>query len=325
MVRLWARQGEQQVPPRVGGGWSSRVRCGVNFSEQPPSKQWAALKYRGERFAEVWFKPDGEPFALTFRIPQTSFQLPGMSQRLTTENLLKAVGIATEEVESWRHEGDSGMDGSNPELGHPLPPPPHECTHLNIYVSLKPPPQAVAPSESGEIPETQWQELEARWKAIVGLEATTETLRLRLEGLRAEMEASWKKMLTADEKVHALNADVLQWTKAKSRVHYALPKVKEFIHRATWALSSPERKKLEELYKNHIQPHVPFPQMDKVPVQLDHLLKDRQVLSAQGVTVYQECNSISADIQGALRTLQSNAAANARKKRSGPRPKGMAF
>src|SRR5436309_16046554 len=82
-----------------------RGRCGVRFSEQPPSEQWAALKYRGEKFAEVWFKPEGEPFALTFRIPQKSFQIPGMGQRITTENLLKAVAIATEEVESWR-QGD---------------------------------------------------------------------------------------------------------------------------------------------------------------------------------------------------------------------------
>ena len=79
----------------------------MNFSEQPPSKQWVALKYRGEIIAEVWFKPEGEPFALTFRIPQKSFQLPGMGQRLTTENLLKAVGLAAEDVESWRHEDAS--------------------------------------------------------------------------------------------------------------------------------------------------------------------------------------------------------------------------
>jgi hypothetical protein len=252
-----------------------------------------------------------------------------MGPRLTTENLLKAVAIATEEVESWRHEGasHSGMNGSNPELRHPLPPPPQDVTHLNLYVSLKPPPQAVAPNEScePEIPEAKWQDLEARWNAILGLEATTDTLRIRMERLRAEMEASWKKTLTTDEKVHALNADVLQWNKAKSRVHYALPKVKEFIHRAIWALSAPERKKLGELFKNHIQPHIPFPQMDKVPKEFENLLKDRQVLSAQGVTVYQECNSISADIQGALRTLQSNAAAHERKKRSKPRPKGMSF
>ena len=55
--------------------------------------------------------------------------------------------------------------------------------------------------------------------------------------------------------------------------------------------------------------------MDKVLEQLENLLKDRQVLSAHGVTVYQECKSISADVQGALRTLQSNAAANAHKKK----------
>src|SRR5205085_2962472 len=66
-------------------------RCRVNFSEQPPSTEWAALKYRGEKIAEVWFKPEGEPFVLAFRIPQKSFQIPEMGQLLTTENLLKAV------------------------------------------------------------------------------------------------------------------------------------------------------------------------------------------------------------------------------------------
>src|SRR5437588_5602688 len=92
------------------GNTVSGGRRGVNFSEQPPSKQWAALKYRGETIAEVWFKPEGQPFSLTFRIPQSSFHIPGVGQRLTTENLLKAVGIAPDEVESWRHEGASHSD-----------------------------------------------------------------------------------------------------------------------------------------------------------------------------------------------------------------------
>lgn len=315
----------------------------MNFSEQPPSKQWAALKYRGEKFAEVWFKPEGEPFALTFRIRQKSFQIPGVGQQLTTENLLTAVAIAPEEVESWRH-GDvshSGMNGSNPELGNPLPPPPQDVTHLDIYVRLKPPPQAVAPltptlapqgrgkgaGESGELEtlSAKWQDLEARWKSILGLEATMDTLRISMEGLLAEMEASWKKTLATEEKLHALRADVAHWTKAKNRVHHALPKAREFIHRSIWAMGSPERKQLEELYKNYIQPHIPFPQMDKVLDQLEYLQKDRQVLSAHGVTVYHDCKSISVDVQRALRTLQSNAAANARKKKRATGAKSKFF
>jgi uncharacterized protein YoxC len=198
---------------------------------------------------------------------------------------------------------------------------------LNLYVSLKPPPQTVAPNEScePEIPEAKWQDLEARWKAILDLEASIETVRISTEGLRAEMEASSRKTMTPDEKVHALNADVHQWNKAKSRVLYALPKVREFIHRSTWATGTPERKKLEELFKNHIRPRIPFPQMDRVAEQLENLLKDWQVLSAHGASVYQECKSISLDVQGALRTLQSNAAANATKKRGAARAKGKHF
>jgi hypothetical protein len=218
----------------------------VSFSEQPPSKQWAALKCKGDRFADVWFKPEGEPCALMFRIPQKSFQIPGMGQQLTIENLLKAVAIATEEVDSWR-QGDvchSGMGGSNPELRQPLPAPPQGVAHLSIHVSLKPTPPVVAPGESRapEAPRARWQDLEARWRAILGQEATIDHLRLRMETLQAEMEASSKRTLTTEDKVHALNADVALWIKAKSRVLYALPKPREFIHRATWATGTPERK-----------------------------------------------------------------------------------
>jgi uncharacterized protein YoxC len=301
----------------------------VNFSEQPASKQWAALKYRGEKFAEVWFKPEGEPFALTFRIPQSSFHLPGMDQLLTAENLLKAVGVAAAEVESWRHEGasPSGASGPDAELGHPLPPPPPDVSHLNLHVSLKPPPQAAAPAEvpESEVPEEKWQDLDARWKAVLDLEASMETVRISVEGLRGEMEAASRQTLTPDEKVHAMNADVAQWNKAKTRILHALPKVREFIHRATWAAGLPERKELEEIVKNHIRPRIPFPGMDKVAEQMEHLLKDRQGLAAQGTAVYQECKSISSDVQGALRTLKANAAANAAKKRGGTDARSKSF
>src|SRR5436309_2006001 len=107
-------------------------------------------------------------------------------------------------------------------------------------------------SSEQDVPPEKWQALEALWKAILGLEASIDTLRLSMDGLRVEMEAAFRKSLAVEEKVHALQADVAEWNKAKSRVHYALPKVREFIHRATWASGAPERKRLEEFFKNHI-------------------------------------------------------------------------
>jgi hypothetical protein len=204
----------------------------MNFSEQGPSKQWAALKYSGEKFAEVWFKPEGEPFALTFRIPQLSFQIPGMDQQLTTENLLKAVAIAPEEVESWQ-PGDvshAGMNGANPELSNPLPPPPQDVTHLDIYVRLKPPPGAVASNERGEleIPSAKWEDLEARWKAILGIEATLDTLRISMEGLLAEMEASLTKTLTVELQSNAA-------ANANRKKRAAAPKGKFFKQIRRWS------------------------------------------------------------------------------------------
>jgi hypothetical protein len=291
----------------------------MNFAEQLPSKQWAALTFRGAQFAEVWFKPKGEPLALLFRIPQHSFEIPGIGQRLTTENLLKTVGIAPEEVDSWRQGGtsNSALDGRDPQLSTPLPQPPQGVPQLEIYVRLKPPLQVVARKESGEpeVASVTWQELEARWKGILGLEAAIDTLRISMEGLRTQMEASLNRTLTPDEKLHALAADVAQWHKAKSRLHYVLPKAREFIHRANWALSTPERKRLGELFKNLTEGHMPLPQMAEVLEELDALRKERQVLSAQGVAVNQECKCIGDAVHGALRSLQSNAAAKALKKK----------
>jgi hypothetical protein len=299
----------------------------VSFSEHPPSQQWAALKYLGEKLAEVWFKPEGEPLALTFRIPQESFQVPGMDQGLTTENLLRAVGIAPEEVDSWRHADVShaGLNGSNPEFQQPLPPPPEDATHLSIHVTLKPPGQAVTPQESGEPEPPARQKLEARWKLIMGLEATIDHLRLRVEALLAEIEAACKRTLTPEEKMHALSADVAQWNKAKSRAHYAMPKAREFIHRATWTMGTPERKKLGEVFKIDRDPDAPFPPMDKLPAQLESLLKERQVVSAQGAAAQQKCRSLLASIQGALQTLQSKADARAKEERAALRRKGKFF
>ena len=59
--------------------------------------------------------------------------------------------------------------------------------------------------------------------------------------------------------------------------------------------------------------------------ELEVLRKDRQVLSAKGAAVYQECKAIAADIQAALRRLQSNAAARASQKKGGIIPKGKSF
>jgi hypothetical protein len=171
------------------------------------------------------------------------------------------------------------------------------------------PPEGEARNEESELESlpAKWQDLEGRWKAILGLEAAIDTVRMSMEGLLAETEGSLKKPLTMEEKTYALRADVAQWERAKNHAHYAVPKMKDFIRRSIWATGSPEKKQLGELYKEHIQPRIPFPEMDAVLKQLDDLRKDRQVLSEQGKTVYQECRGTSAEIQRTLKALQDNA------------------
>jgi hypothetical protein len=279
----------------------------------------------GEELAEARLEPEGGGFTLVIRIPRDGFSSADAASRLTIENLLQAAATSTDDVESWC-VGDAfhaKMDVADPELSRPLPPPTDEG-HLTIYVHLKSPASSAVHTEGGDqevSPET-WQALEAIWRSILGLETSIDTLRLSMESLRVEMEAAFRKSLVVEEKVHALQADVLQWTKAKNRIHFVLPKVREFIHRATWAPAIPERRRLEGIVETHIQPRVPLPEMDQVRDQLGHLQKDRQVLFAQGNSVYQEGRGFLLEIQRALSTLQRNAADRARAKRSAGREKG---
>ncbi len=134
----------------------------MNFSEQPPSQQWAVLTCRGEKIAEVWFKPEGEPFGLTFRVLQESFQIPGMGQRLTTENLLRAVAIAPEEVESWASEASLMPAGTAPTPNCAIPSrrpqptfpkglPPKKSCHDPLRRRLDAPHKTLPPCSSAEL------------------------------------------------------------------------------------------------------------------------------------------------------------------------------
>jgi hypothetical protein len=300
----------------------------VTFSERPPSSAWAALKYNGEALAEAWFKPDGDPLAVVFRVHPSLPEDSEIRRRLTIQALLRTVGVAAGEVEGWRvgDDADWNTDPADPGLRRPLPLPPPDAPDLTVHVRLKPPAPEAAPAEGGEaeVPVEKWQALDALWKAILTLEAGIAATRMSVDGLRAELESASRGSLSPDDKVNALQADVALWNKAKSRVHYTLPKLREFVHRATWATAAAERKRLEDIVKNHIEPRVPFPEVDKVREELEHLQKDRQVLSAQGNAVLQEGRGLAAEIQRTLGTLRRNAADRARAKR-GPGQKGKFF
>jgi hypothetical protein len=300
----------------------------VGFSELVASTEWVTLTHQGEEIAEAWIMPEGDSSTVVFIIPRTRFHVTGTSPPLTTEILLEAAGITNDQVESWRlgDGSESGTDGTDPGLSSPLPTPPEGDDQLTVYVRLKPPARAGG-DEGGvpEIPLETWQALEALWKAILALEASIDSARLSADGLRGEMESAFRRSLNVDEKNHALQADVSQWTKAKSRLHHAIPKAREFVHRATWSLAVPERKRLEEVVRNHIEPRIPFPGVDRVREQLEHLQKDRQVLFAQGNTVSQDCRGLLDKTQRAVRALQQNAADRARQKRSEGRKKGKFF
>jgi uncharacterized protein YoxC len=270
---------------------------------------WVTLTHNGEAIAEAWSMPEGGRDTLVFLVPRERLE------QVTIETLLIAAQVSKDDVESWRL--GEGSDGTHFGLNQPLPLPSSDDTHLTVYVTLKSP-VAVGGEEKIVTPE-QWQAIEALWKTILGLEAAIDASRLGMDGLRSEMESSLKKQLSVDEKTNALQNDVTQWSKAKTRIQHALPKLREFVHRATFALAAPERKRFDDIVKNHLEPRIPFPEVDRLREQLEHLQKDRQVLLAQGNAVNHECRGIISEVQRALNSLQRNAADRAAKKRSAAR------
>jgi hypothetical protein len=276
-----------------------------------------------------------------------------MSQLLTLENLLKSVAVAPEEIDSWG-QGDvweAGRHGSNPELKRALTPPAEEADHLFLDVRLTPPSEVIAalsagdtgdseaetprpptetvatlPTEQSEtqsgvspVPEATWQQLQLHWKAILGIEASIETVRRSTANLVNELETLLQASLTIEERTDATRMDITSWERAKKRIPFSLPKLNDFIHRAVWAATAPESKQLETLYKEHIEPQIPFPNVANALNDLEALQKTRQTLLAVGHAAYQEGKAISAEAQGALQTLKNNAATNARNRRNAAR------
>lgn len=291
----------------------------MNVSDRGFSTEWAPVPSAGDAVAEARLNPDADPPTLEFRVPRSQFDVDDLTQLVTVEDLLTAAGVPATAAGSWAFldESHDGQDGTNLELKRLLPPPPPAAAHLTVRVRLKP-----AAGPAADVSPETWQALDALWKAILGLEAHIDSLRLGLDGLRGELDAAYQKGLTVEEKVHALQADVSRWNKAKSLARYTVPKAREFVHRATWASATPERKRLEEIIETHVRPRVPLPDLDDMRVQLEHLQKDRQVLLQQGNAVSQECRGILGEIQRALASLQRNAADRDRQKRSAGRDKG---
>jgi hypothetical protein len=150
----------------------------------------------------------------------------------------------------------------------------------------------------------KWRELEARWRAILGLEANIEALRIRLKGFWEEMEATFKSALPVCERRHASGVALSQWTKAKSRVQDALPKAKDFVQRATWVRSTPERRRLGELFKNADGVILPASSLDQTLNELERMRGGLQHLLACGWAVSSECKSVAFVFAEAMKRME---------------------
>src|SRR5205814_10121241 len=76
-------------------------------------------------------------------------------------------------------------------------------------------------SPEQEVPPEKWQALEALWRAVLGLVASIDTLRLSMDGLLSEVHAALREAVTVVDKGDGLHSDVAKLHKAHAPVHYA--------------------------------------------------------------------------------------------------------
>jgi hypothetical protein len=116
----------------------------ANFAARGPSQTWERVEC-APYFFWVWFKPAHLPTGLVMRVPDEAYQAHPLVAQWTLRRMSHAAGVDTAIVGTWHLYGASyvGMNGTNPYLDAPIPPPP-PGVDPSIVVDMQPAP--VAPS-----------------------------------------------------------------------------------------------------------------------------------------------------------------------------------
>jgi hypothetical protein len=208
----------------------------MNFTERPPSTTWETIVLGDAPGCHVWiwFKPPQAPHGLSLRVPDALFSQHPQPQRVTLRYLLHMAGINAASVAMWSLLGASyhGMQGMNPVLDYPLPPPgpgvdPTIVVALNVApISPQPPPARPPASQPAE--NTIHGSIESDWHSSLLLEKQLTSARKKMSATLMRIN-SLNRDLNADEWRNADNRERTEWQEARRWLRDVATRLSRYI------------------------------------------------------------------------------------------------
>lgn len=253
------------------------------LEQRPPSANWEsiALDPTGQLALWVWFRPVAVPNGLILSLPATLFANPQVAPWLAVRPIIMAAGLEPNQVLGWAVNGMSfdAAGGVSPLLDQPLPPPP---TGMNLEVtiwmipavqpawsdssSVIPIPSAGSGQSSYTAPsnvsQADFQMLEAidnSWDGILQLEARISLVRKELTGALSRI-TTLNRDLNSDERRTADSRDIQDWSDARRWLRDSQALLSRSVKEIDLGTTSGagQRHRFEEIYRNHVEPRIPF-------------------------------------------------------------------
>lgn len=254
------------------------------LEQRPPSANWEpiALEPTGQLVIWVWFRPTTLPNGLILSLPSTLFANSQVAMWLAVRTMIVAAGLEPAQLHGWSVNGMSfdAAGGTSPLLDQPLPAPPMG-TNLEVTVWMIPAVQPAWSDSSSVVPipvatsvptsyaapsnisQSDFQMLEAvdtSWDGILQLEARISLVRKELTGALSRI-SSLNRDLNSDERRIADSRDIQDWTDARRWLRDSQALLARSVKEIDLGTTSGagQRHRFEEIYRNHVEPRIPFP------------------------------------------------------------------
>lgn len=247
----------------------------MTFAERPASQTWETIPIgdRADHLAWAWFKPANVPNGMILRVPDALYQTdPHFAAQITLRWLLHSSGVDPASLAMWQVYGVTydGMQGMNPLLDLPVPPPvPGMDPSIVVYIAAQQfvPVATVEPATSTTEKwsiEEMFDHMDNDWRAAMDTDKDMVRKRKKL----ADMHKTLKNLnrdLNPQERLHGTNEDKREWIDARRWLRDCMVRIEVCIRDFDIGDTSAAGRKrmLEHLNKQYVQPRKQFEGMEQ--------------------------------------------------------------
>uniref|UniRef100_A0A7C2K1V9 Uncharacterized protein n=1 Tax=Schlesneria paludicola TaxID=360056 RepID=A0A7C2K1V9_9PLAN len=275
----------------------------MSFALRPPSSAWEPVPLAADRPVSVWgwFKPPHAPHTVAIHVPDEIWQSPDAAACLTVRRLAAATGV--DHLTGWTVYGQSCQldERTAAYLDAPLPRPPHGADPQIVLWSASvaaavPQPIMAAPAmpyagggdlAPGENPGPLFDTMAYYWSSIQQIEMELRRTRMQLEQALSRL-SSLNRELNTDEALAADNQDKKDWQEARRWLRDCAAPLSRSVKEIDVGIISGagQRHRFEEIFRQYVQPRIPFPGMKQAAVDFEmHNKSAKNVLQAAQVAL----------------------------------------